>query len=111
MTSLGAVGSLFIQWQSFGTTSALQLAGATGFLIFGYIASVSAMRFGEIGFVAPFRYTSLLVALILGAMVFGEWPNTVAMLGAAVVVATGLFTLYRETKLQIRHKAVPDRIR
>lgn len=111
VTSLGAIGSLFIAWQPFSTTSALQLSGATGFLIFGYIASVSAMRFGEIAFVAPFRYTSLLVALMLGVLVFGEWPNTLAMVGAVIVVFTGLFTLYREAKLKIPQVAVPDRIR
>ncbi|WP_445327160.1 DMT family transporter [Yoonia sp. GPGPB17] len=111
VTGLGGVGSLFVAWQPFSMTSGLQLAGAMSFLIFGYIASVSAMRFGEIGFVAPFRYTSLLVALVLGVLVFDEWPNTLALIGGAVVVATGLFTLYRETKLQIRHRVVPDRIR
>lgn len=108
---LGAVGSLFTQWQPFTTTSGLQLAGATVFLIFGYIASVSAMRFGEIGFVAPFRYTGLLVALILGVVVFDEWPNALALAGGAIVVVTGLFTLYRESKLQILHRVEPDRIR
>ena len=108
---LGAIGSLFIEWQTFSVISGLQLAGATGFLIFGYIASVSAMRFGEIGFVAPFRYTSLLVALLLGILVFDEWPNALALVGGAVVVATGLFTLYRETQLRIRHRVVPDRTR
>ncbi len=111
VTTMGAVGSAFTEWASFTPTSALQLAGATGFLIFGYIASVSAMRFGEIGFVAPFRYTSLLVALVLGALIFGEWPNSLAMIGATIVVATGLFTLYRETKLRVGQRVVPDRIR
>ena len=111
VTSFGAVGSLFVEWQPLTGTSGLQLAGAMAFLIFGYIASVSAMRFGEIGFVAPFRYTSLLVALVLGVLVFGEWPNALALVGGCIVVATGLFTLYRETKLKIRHRVVPDRIR
>ncbi len=111
VTSLGAIGSLFIEWQAFTVTSALQLTGATGFLIFGYIASVSAMRIGEIAFVAPFRYTSLLIAVILGIMIFGEWPNLLALTGAAIVVATGLFTLYRETQLRIRQPMIPDRIR
>ena len=111
VTGLGAVGSLFIEWQPFTMTSGLQLAGAMAFLIFGYIASVSAMRFGEIGFVAPFRYTSLLVALVLGVVIFDEWPNALALTGAVVVVVTGLFTLYRETRLKIRHRVVPDRIR
>lgn len=111
VTCLGAVGSLFIEWQPFTTTSGLQLAGAMSFLIFGYIASVSAMRFGDIGFVAPFRYTSLLVALVLGVLVFDEWPNLLALTGGVIVVATGIFTLYREKQLQIRPRVVPDRIR
>jgi S-adenosylmethionine uptake transporter len=102
---------LFIAWQPFTTTSTLQILGATGFLIFGYIASVNAMRFGEIAYVAPFRYSSLLVALVLGIVIFDEWPNALALAGAALVVATGLFTLYRETKLKIRQRMVPDRIR
>jgi S-adenosylmethionine uptake transporter len=111
VTCLGGTGSLFIQWQPLSAKAGLQLAGATGFLIFGYVASVNAMRFGEIAYVAPFRYTSLLVALVLGVVFFDEWPNALALCGAGVVVATGLFTLYRETKLKIRHPIVPDRIR
>lgn len=111
VTGLGAVGSVFEGWQPFSQTSALQLTGATLFLICGYIASVSAMRFGEIGFVAPFRYTSLLVALVLGIVVFQEWPNALTLVGAVIVVATGLFTLYRETRLRQRQLIVPDRIR
>lgn len=111
VTALGAIGSLFITWQPMSGTSAMQIGGATICLIFGYIFSVSAMRSGEISFVAPFRYTSLLVALILGMMVFDEWPNVLTVLGASIVVATGLFTLWRERRLRIRHNLSPDRIR
>ena len=39
-------------------------------------------------------------ALVLGLLVFGEWPDAITMLGAAIVVATGLYTLWRE-----RHQA------
>lgn len=111
VTCMGAIGSVFTPWAAFTATSGLQLAGATGFLIFGYIASVTAMRFGDIAYVAPFRYTSLLVALLLGVLVFDEWPNALALVGAGIVVGTGLFTLYRETKLNVRQRMVPDRIR
>lgn len=93
---LGAVGSLSQDWQPVDAASALSLGGASFFIIGGYVFSVSAMRSGEIGFVAPFRYTSLIVALILGLLVFGEWPDGLTLLGSAIVVATGLFTLYRE---------------
>jgi drug/metabolite transporter (DMT)-like permease len=111
VTALGAIGSLFITWQPMSATSAMQIGGATICLIFGYIFSVSAMRSGEISFVAPFRYTSLLVALILGMAVFNEWPNVLTVLGASIVAATGLFTLWRERRLRIRHNLSPDRIR
>jgi S-adenosylmethionine uptake transporter len=108
---LGCVGALFIDLKPLTGTAGLQLTGATLFLIFGYIFSVTAMRVGEIGFVAPFRYTSLLVALALGVFFFDEWPNLLTMIGATIVVGTGLFTLYRETKLRIRQAAVPDPLR
>ena len=79
--------------------TAMQLSGAVVFVFVAYIASVATMRVGEVGFVAPFRYTSLLVALVLGFLVFGEWPDTLTLAGSAIVVATGLFTLLRERML------------
>lgn len=66
------------------------------FALGGYIFSVMVMRIGDIGFSAPFRYTSLLWALLIGFVVFGEWPDRLTLLGASIVVATGLFSLYRE---------------
>lgn len=110
VTGLGGVGTLFIDMGEIDAMSALYICGAICSLIFGYIFSVSAMRHGEIGFVAPFRYTSLVVALIIGALIFGEWPNMLTLVGAGVVVATGLFTLYREAQLPIRQRRVPDHI-
>lgn len=107
---IGGVGSLTEQWHPLSATSAMWLGGASFFVIGGYIFSVSAMRFGEIGFVAPFRYTSLIVALLLGLFVFGDWPDEVTLLGSAIVVATGLFTLYRErVAAKRRGKAVRQR--
>lgn len=72
------------------------IAGAALLIIAAYWFSVRVMRVGEIGFVAPFRYTGLVIALILGLAVFGEWPDAITLVGAAIVVATGVFTLYRE---------------
>ena len=108
---LGAVGSLFVDWRPMTMQSSGAIVGAIMCLSLGYIVSVSAMRFGDISFVAPFRYTGLLVALVIGVIVFDEWPNAWALLGAAVVVGTGLFTLYRESCIKARHRMVPDRIR
>ncbi|TCD11814.1 DMT family transporter [Oricola cellulosilytica] len=73
------------------------LAIASMFLFVGYQGIVVAMRVGEdIHVVAPFRYTSLLWAITLGALVFGEIPDALTAFGASIIIATGLYTLYRE---------------
>ncbi|WP_226783226.1 DMT family transporter [Oceaniglobus trochenteri] len=91
--------ALFTPWVAISGRDLGLLGGATAFIIVGYLSSVMAMRVGEIGFIAPFRYASLIAALILGFVVFGEWPLPLTLLGAAIIVATGGFTLYREQKL------------
>ena len=68
-------------------------------IVGGYFFSVQVMRAGDVSFIAPFRYTGLLWALLLGWFVFGDWPAPLTLLGAALIVATGLFTLYRERQL------------
>lgn len=79
-------------------------AGLVGFsalaLLFGYLFSVMVMRVGDIGFVAPFRYSALLWALLLGWLAFGTLPDGLTLLGAGLVVATGLFTFWRESKIR-----------
>ncbi|MEL6887004.1 MAG: DMT family transporter [Pseudomonadota bacterium] len=72
------------------------IAGSSVAIIGGYFFSVLVMRMGEISFIAPFRYTGLVFALILGFVVFGDWPERLTLVGAGIVVATGIFTLYRE---------------
>ena len=94
------LGSIQETWAMPSATAALQLIAASVFIIGGYIFSVSAMRSGEIGFVAQFRYTSLLAALVLGFVFFDEWPDLLTLIGSAIVVATGLFTLYRERTIR-----------
>ena len=54
----------------------------------------------DIGFVAPFRYTALLWAIFLGWAAFGTLPDALTLLGAALIVGSGIFTLWRERKLK-----------
>jgi S-adenosylmethionine uptake transporter len=69
---------------------------ATVFLVVAILTSVMTMRVGDLAVVTPFRYTSLLVALVLGLVVFGEWPDAITLLGASIIIAMGLFTIWRE---------------
>lgn len=102
---MSGIGALFEERAALTTETVFYLACATVFIIAAYVFSAAAMRVGEIGFVAPFRYTSLLVALFLGAVIFGEVPNGTTLLGAAIVVAMGLFTLYRERRVAARYSS------
>jgi drug/metabolite transporter (DMT)-like permease len=69
------------------------------FLTVGYLSAVSAMRIGEISAVAPFRYTSLLAAIVLGVVIFGDWPDLWTWVGSGLVVGAGIYTIWREAQL------------
>ena len=102
ITAFAGLVSLTGDWVELSPLAWWQLAGSAVSIFAAYTFSVATMRVGDVGFVAPFRYTSLLVALILGWVAFGEWPDGLTLLGSAVVVATGLFTLWRERRLLTR---------
>jgi drug/metabolite transporter (DMT)-like permease len=50
--------------------------------------------------VAPFDYTSMLWALVLGYLAFGELPTALGFLGAAIIAGAGLFVIWRERQLR-----------
>ncbi|MEQ8895819.1 MAG: DMT family transporter [Roseovarius sp.] len=93
------VASLAEDWAPMDGRALGLTAGAAFMIIGGYLFSIMVMRVGEIGFTAPFRYTGLIWALVLGWLVFGDWPETLTLVGAAIVAGSGLFTLYRESRL------------
>lgn len=68
------------------------------FLVGGYLTAVIAMRHGDISVVAPFRYTAIILALIVGYLVFGDVPDLPMLVGTAIIVATGVYTFHRERK-------------
>lgn len=94
--AFAAIGAFFADWAPVSPLAAVQLSGAVLALMVAYLLSVMVMRIGEIGFVAPFRYSGLVAALILGLVLFDEWPDGLTLIGTAIVVATGIYMLYRE---------------
>ncbi len=78
--------------------------------LFGGLAQMfltSALRFAPVPVVVPFDYTQLLWAVLLGWALWDTHPPATTWLGAAVIVASGLYTLYREHKLG-RDKPRPE---
>jgi drug/metabolite transporter (DMT)-like permease len=96
---LGVAGAAWEGWQPVSARDIILIILAAAALIVGYLTVVMAMRVGEISFVAPFRYMALLWAILLGWLSFGKLPDAAMLFGAALVVATGIFTFYRERKL------------
>ena len=85
-------------WQPASLTSLLHLALASVMVLAGYQTAILAMRTGDIAFVAPMRYLSLIFAALLGLIFFGETPDLWTVVGAAIVIASGLYTFYRESR-------------
>ncbi|MCQ0093727.1 DMT family transporter [Roseovarius sp. M141] len=94
-------------WVPLGRSDWLTIGGAATLIVGGYLSSIMVVRVGDIGFTAPFRYTAILWALLLGWLVFGDWPMPIVLVGAGIVVASGLFTLYREARLGRKRRPVP----
>ncbi|MCX5479946.1 DMT family transporter [Kaistia geumhonensis] len=74
----------------------LLLGGAAFLLLIGYGTVILAMRHGEMGVIAPFRYAVILFAIALGYLVWGDIPDIYTITGTVIVVATGLYTIHRE---------------
>lgn len=92
-------------WQPFPAVVIPLLLMATAFVIVGYISAIRVMRIGDMGFVTPFRYFSLVLAIILSWAIWDFFPDGLTLLGAGIVVASGLFTLLREASLNKKAKA------
>jgi drug/metabolite transporter (DMT)-like permease len=81
-----------VQWLFMGA------ALTTGMV--AYYGIVAAMRIGEISFVTPFRYARLLFAMVVGITIFGERPDLLTYVGATIIVASGIYTVWRERKVK-----------
>jgi len=69
---------------------------------FAHILLTESYRYATASLVAPFDYTSMLWALLLGYWLFGELPDTLVYVGASIVAAAGLFVIWRERQLGLQ---------
>ena len=86
----------------------LLMAAIIGTGVCAYYAIVAAMRLGEVSFVSPFRYSRLIFALIIGMTIFNERPDSWTLIGAAIIVASGIYTVLRERKHKIKAARSPS---
>jgi drug/metabolite transporter (DMT)-like permease len=79
--------------------AALMAIGVLGGV--SHILLTESYRFAPASVVAPFDYTAMLWAFVLGYALFGETPTPLVFLGAAIIAAAGLFVIWRERQLGI----------
>ena len=76
------------------------LAGFFGSI--GVMCLTHAFRLAPAAVIAPFEYTALVWGTLLGYLVWGELPDGITLLGASIIVASGLYIIYRETRKSAR---------
>jgi len=76
------------------------LAGIFGSV--GVMCVTHAFRLGPAAVISPFEYSALIWASLLGFLLWGELPDTITLIGAAIVTSSGLYIIYRET-IRIGH--------
>jgi drug/metabolite transporter (DMT)-like permease len=87
-------------WVQVSVGQMTYLVAAAVCVVVGYLFVIKAMRAGDVAIVAPFRYTSLLFAIVAGWLIFGTLPDGWTWAGSALIVASGLFTFWREARLR-----------
>ena len=99
----------FLQSQKWVTPDAWDLSRLVAIGLFGGVGQIwltDCVRYAEASVIAPFDYTSIIWAVLLGYIFFNEKPTIAIMIGSAIVIASGLFVLWRERQLKrIKTKA------
>ena len=96
ITAFAALMLIGTEWAEINFVSWSLIIAAAAAVTVATLLSVVAMRTGDIGFVSPFRYTSLIGAIGLGILLFGDWPDGITLMGAAIIAFAGIYSLYRE---------------
>jgi drug/metabolite transporter (DMT)-like permease len=97
--SLGAVLPLPWSWQMPACVEWLLLLGMGLAGGIGHFLLIQAHRLAPASTLAPFIYTQIVWMILIGLVVFGDVPDMWTLIGAAIVIASGIFVLARERKL------------
>ncbi len=73
--------------------------GASAFGVIAYYSLVTSSRVGEMSVISPFRYSRIVFAMLLAVIILGERPDNLTLIGASIIVASGLYIFIRETVL------------
>jgi drug/metabolite transporter (DMT)-like permease len=96
ITMFGPIFAVGETWRTFLATDLMQLFVAAVFVGIAIYLLAVAFRDVDLSVVAPFRYSYLLTSALGGLLVFGEFPDDLTVIGAVLIVGSGIYTLHRE---------------
>lgn len=100
LAALTALG--FETWVPLTLLQCGQIIIAAACTLIGHLWVITALRTGEIAVVAPFRYAGIVWAILMGLMLFGDFPDALTIMGIAILISAGVYTFNRERKLMLR---------
>ena len=104
ISAVGALVTLPFGWLTPNKVEFAALVG-TGFLGgIGHILLTESYRYAPASVVAPFDYTTMIFALVLGYLLFDEKPTVMIVLGSVIIAAAGIFVIWREHQLALKPK-------
>jgi drug/metabolite transporter (DMT)-like permease len=98
VTVLAGLMSAVQGWQPLEARSLALVGAASLFLAGGYHFIVRSTREGDFSVIAPFRYTGLVLALLIGWLVWGDLPDALGWAGLALLMATGVYLIRAERR-------------
>ncbi|WP_245515048.1 DMT family transporter [Jiella endophytica] len=103
-SSLIALFTLPFGWvlPSFENAACLVVAGLFGGV--GQLLLTASYRYADTSTIAPFEYTSLILAIAIGVFLFGDTLQWMTVLGGTIVVSAGIFIIWREHRLGIERR-------
>ena len=104
LTSLLGLSTILLGWNmpDLQDAAMMVLIGILGGL--GQILIVQAYRYGDASLIAPFEYSTMLWAVAIGWFWFGEWPALAILIGATIVIASGIYVILRERQLGLARR-------
>lgn len=106
--SVAGLCSIPFGWQALSTGQAASLVAAGFCGGAGQILMTQAYRYADMSTVAPFEYTSLLLGLVVGYVLFNDVPTAHMLVGGAIVIGAGIFIVWREQRLGLERAAAKE---
>ena len=95
-----AIASAGTPWPPLPMSAIWSTLGAGLSISLAFVLTITGVRLGEVSFLAPFRYAALVAGLIVAYLAFGERPDALSLVGAAIIILAGIHLMARERRAQ-----------